>query len=122
MPWAKEEGGDREWYGGNNLAALLPVDGIWVGMGPEKNYRDKFWWWRSGYKAREEPQPDLSISAMRLDAPAPPVEIDRATNAYGPGWDAMLVGMEFPTGGCWEIRGTYNGAQQLIVVVFVKDS
>lgn len=32
------------WYGSEALAAFIPRDGIWVGMGPEKNYRDKFWW------------------------------------------------------------------------------
>lgn len=120
-PWSSDETSERGWYGSSNLAALLPNDGVWVGMGPERDYRDKFWWWRAGYDAHKEPNPDLTISAVRLDGLAPPVEIENATNAYGKGWHAMLVGMGFPTKGCWEIRGTYNGAQQLIVVVFVTD-
>jgi hypothetical protein len=29
----------------------------------------------------------------------------------------MLVGMVFPTAGCWEVRGTYRGSQELTVVM-----
>lgn len=76
---------------------------------------------RAGYDAHEDPNPGLTISAVRLDGLAPPMEIENATNARGNGWDAMLVGMEFPTEGCWEILGTYSGAQNPIVAVFVTD-
>jgi hypothetical protein len=30
------------WYGSSNLAAFLPLDGVWYGMGRERNYGDKF--------------------------------------------------------------------------------
>jgi hypothetical protein len=118
-PWSDDEDSSFGWYGSENLAAFLPRDGHWVGMGAERNYFDKFWWWRSGYRADEEPNPDLSISAVRLDGSAPVVEIDDATNAFGEGWQSMLVGMEFPTAGCWEVRGTYNGTEQLVLVLLV---
>ncbi len=97
------------WFGTSKLAARVPEDGHWTAMGPEHNYRDKWWWWREGYRAKEETKPELIISASRLDGPAPPVFIPHATNAYGPGWDLMLVGMEFPTSGCWEVIGRYHG-------------
>ena len=123
VPGSVPEGSSHAWYGSERLAALVPVDGVWMGMGAESNYGGKFWWWRRGYDAVKEPTPNLTISALRLDGPAPAVEITRATNAAGVGtnWDAMLVGMEFPTNGCWEVRGTYNGTQELIVVVFVAE-
>ena len=88
-------------------------------MGPGRMYGDKFWWWRSGYSAFEEPRPNLTISAIRLDGVAPDVEINNATNAFGDGWHAMLIGMEFPSAGCWKVVGTYNGSQQLAFVLLV---
>lgn len=125
VPWPTEEGSDRAWYGSASLAAFVPTDGIWKGMGPERNYGDKFWWRRAGYDAHEEAQPKLSIFALRLDGPALVVEIAQATNAYGGGSSVMLVGMEFPTHGCWMLWGTYKPpqqrAQQLTVVVFVPE-
>jgi hypothetical protein len=81
-------------------------------MGPDRNHGDEFWWWREAYSGHEEPVPDL---------PAPPVSIERATHArIQGGRDLMLTFMEFPTEGCWEVRGTYQGSQKLTVVVFVR--
>jgi hypothetical protein len=100
----------HHWHGSNELAALIPADGQWAGMGPDRNYFDKFWWWRIGYVARgEEAQPDLTISATRTDGQALKVLITDATSGYGENWDAMLVGMEFPTEGCWKVTGSYQG-------------
>jgi hypothetical protein len=113
------QSGDRAWYGSELLAALVPIDGKWIGMGPERAYRDKFWWWRRGFDARAEWQPDLVISAVRLDGPASHFELTRVTTGYDDEWDAMLVGMEFPSAGCWEVRATYNGVQELTVVLQV---
>jgi len=31
----------------------------------------------------------------------------------------MLVGIGFPSPGCWELRGTYNGTEELTIVVKV---
>ncbi len=100
------------WHGSNELAALIPGDGNWTGMGSGKNYRDKFWWWRLGFNARsDEAQPDLTIHAHRIDGDAPMVFINNATSGYGESWDAMLVMMEFPTSGCWRVIGSYKGRE-----------
>jgi len=97
-----------KWVGTEKLAAQVPEDGHWTGMGASHNYRDKFWWWRKGYRAQEETKPKLSITAKRLDGAAPPVHIPHATNAFGEGWHRILVGMEFPTDGCWLVVGNYH--------------
>lgn len=86
-------------------------------------FGDKFWWWRQGYSAHEEPKPNLVISAVRLDGPHEAFEVNDATNAmgYDGDWDAMLVGMHFPSEGCWELRGRYNDRQELTIVLKVSD-
>ena len=104
------------WYGSDELTALIPKDGHWVGMGPDRNYSDKFWWWRRGYNARKEPNPELIISGTRLDGPASPVLVTDTTNGYGENWSTMLVGMEFPTAGCWEVIGKYGGNELKLIV------
>jgi hypothetical protein len=108
------------WYGGEALAALIPKNGIWTGMGPEKDFGDKFWWWRLGYDAKVEPVPDLEITARRLDGSAASIRVSNATSGYSSNrnviWNSMLVGMEFPTSGCWEVTGTYNAVETLILV------
>jgi hypothetical protein len=107
------------WYGSENLAVLLPKDGVWEGMGEESNYSDKFWWWRSGYSAEAEPMPDLKLAVTLMDGSAPVLHVANATNAQGNGWQAMLIGIEFPMRGCWEIQGIYQGSQVLTVVLRV---
>lgn len=108
----------HDWYGSETLAALIPRNGHWVGMGPDYDYRDKFWWWREGF-SRQVPKFDLKVTATRLDAEAPVVTINDATAGWNETWNAMLVGMEFPTAGCWEVTGTYDGNTNLTIVLLV---
>ena len=98
------------------MAVWLPSDGNWSGMGPKHHYRDKLWWWRRGYDAHKEPAPDLMLQATRLDGDALPVWVDNATNAYGEGWSRMLMALEFPTSGCWEVNARYREEQLTFVV------
>jgi len=99
------------WVGSPRLAAQVPENGHWIGMGPEYQFRDKWWWWREGYNAHDEGKPALEITATMLDGEAPPVHIPHATNAMSahnpPRWHRILTLMEFPTPGCWEVTATY---------------
>ena len=99
------------WFGSNDLAARAPKDGHWTAMGPDYNYRDKWWWWREGYNAHDERKPALEITATMLDGEALPVHIPHATNAMSahnpPRWHRILTLMEFPAPGCWEVTATY---------------
>ena len=100
------------WVGSPKLAAQVPKDGHWVAMGAEHNYRDKWWWWREGYRAVEETQPELMILANRLDAPAPPVVIRACDQCdITASLDLILTGMEFPTSGCWDVFASYRGEE-----------
>jgi hypothetical protein len=107
------------WYGSEALAVILRPDGIWRGMGPSFNYRDKLFWWSHGFQPGLES--NLKVIGKRLDADAPPANISSTTNAKAEslgGW-AMLVGVEFPSAGCWQITGSYLG-QELSFVVEVR--
>lgn len=107
------------WYGSETLAVMLRPDGIWRGMGPAHDYRDKLFWWSVGFKPGLESK--LSISARKLTDPNAKADISAPTGAESPslgGW-AMLVAVEFPSAGCWEITGRYLG-QSLAFVVEVR--
>lgn len=103
------------WYGSEPLAVALKPDGIWKGLGPEHNYRDKLAWWSYRYDGGQEPKPELVVTGERLDAEAAPAQVSEVTNAYVGGW-VMLHLIEFPSSGCWEIKGTYHGQTLSFVV------
>lgn len=106
------------WYGSNALWTDLPKDGVWYALPHNtEGYTQKIFWWREGYIWNEEPEPDLTVTGERLDAPAPPLIVSRATNAYADDiGSAMLVGVDFPTRGCWKITGKYGDAELSFVV------
>ena len=104
------------WYGSNSLWTAVRQDGIWASLplNPE-GYTQKVFWWREGYVWTQEPE--LIVTGERLDAFAPPLIVSRATNAYAADIDsAMLVGVDFPTLGCWRITGKYADAELSFVV------
>jgi hypothetical protein len=106
------------WYGTEALWTLLRTDGTWRGLPHNPDgYTQKVFWWRKGYSWTAEPAPQLSVTGRRLDAPAPPLHVSKATNAFAQDiWSAMLVGVDFPTLGCWEITGRYEGHELSFVV------
>ena|SRR5712691_5981430 len=112
----------RFWYGSEGLAVLLKAGGRWRGMGAARSYRDKLFWWREGYDGNSEPTPKLVVTGRRLDGESPALATPRTTGAkhadFG-GW-AMLVALEFPSGGCWEVTGEY-GTQKVSFVVEVRE-
>ncbi|HEY0068458.1 MAG TPA: hypothetical protein VGE04_00665, partial [Chloroflexia bacterium] len=88
-------------------------DGTWSGP------RQKVFWWRKGYSWEEDPTPQLTVTGRRLDAPAPPLDVSKATNAFAEDiQSAMLVGIDFPMSGCWEITGKVAD-QELSFVIWV---
>jgi len=70
-------------------------------------------WWRQGYDYRTEPKPKLKVTGKRLDAPALPLMAE-VSNVSG-SQHSMMVGMNFPTLGCWEITGHYEDDDLFIV-------
>jgi len=99
---------------------MLPVEGIWRGLGSRYRFREKLFWWASGFEPGLESS--LKVSARKLDGTGAEGVVSPPTNAHAPdlgGW-TMLVMVEFPSSGCWEIKGEYLG-QTLSFVVEARD-
>ncbi len=103
------------WYGTPDLWTMLGADGTWSALPKSAaGYTQKVFWWRQGYSSAA-----LTVTGKRLDGPATPITADKATSASADFGDAMLVGIEIPTPGCWEITGHYD-AHELSFVVWVE--
>lgn len=117
-PYPRSAPGNNFWYGTDSLWTAVPRSGVWSDLphNPE-GYTQKVLWWRTGYSWTAEPEPDLTVSGRRLDAWVSPLNVSRATNAFAEDiQSAMLVGVDFPTLGCWEITGQYAGTERSFVV------
>jgi hypothetical protein len=88
------------------------MDGTWKGLRhytpSDPTFRQKLFLWRQFYDVRSEPQPEVTITGRRLDSFAPALLADQAAN----GWAQrdqpfMVVGINFPTLGCWEIKALW---------------
>ncbi len=98
------------WYGTDDLWTGLPLDGVWNSLS------QKVFWWSVDYSVNAEPIPALTVTGTRLDGETPPPQVDHPTNANG----QMLVGVDFPTGGCWQITAEYQN-HTVNFVVWVTD-
>ena len=106
------------WYGSEMLWTMLPADGTWASLPHNPDgYTQKIFWWRVGYVWNEEPQPELKVTGERLDEKTPPLIVSNATNAYASDiGSAMLVGVDFPTLGCWQVTGKYKDTELSFVI------
>jgi len=98
------------WLGSEHLWTALPTNGVWSDLpnNPE-GFTQKIFWWSDLFSLEDEPEPDLLVTGQRLDAKAPLLNVSKATNAFASDiGDAMLVGVDFPTLGCWKITGHYK--------------
>ena len=102
------------WFGSDGLWIIPPANGEWRGL------RQKMGWWRQGYDWRTEPR--LKITGRRLDSRAPPLDVDgpSGVGGGGPPRSYMMVGLTFPTPGCWEITG-HDENDELTFVVWVAN-
>ncbi|MGD2077410.1 MAG: c-type cytochrome [Chloroflexota bacterium] len=109
------------WYGSNALWTQLPRDGVWRDLPHnERGYTQKIFFSRQGYDWIEEPLPALTLSGRRLDGDGQTFEEPEATNGFHPDVGSfMLIGVDIPTEGCWEITGHYQG-HELSFVVWVE--
>jgi hypothetical protein len=91
---------------------------VWAALPhSSQGYGQKVFWWREGYIWNEEPEPQISVTAERVDAPATPFKESTGTNAYASDiGSAMLTGVNFSTAGCWKVTGKYADAELSFVI------
>lgn len=96
----------------------LDANGTWLMVGaPGGVQSDKRLWWREGYDWQAETTPRLQVTGRRLVAPAPTVTASDATNGFREDIGVfMLLGLELPDEGCWELTGHYAGTNLRFVV------
>lgn len=98
------------WHGSNFLWTSLPENGVWANLphNPE-GLTQKTFWWSDLFFLRDELEPALVVTGERLDAKAPSFAFNDATSASATDiGSAMLIGIDIPTPGCWEITGMYK--------------
>jgi hypothetical protein len=106
------------WFGTEGLWTALHNDGVWAGLPLNSDgYGQKIMWWSEFYDLPNELEPALVVSGRRLDGDAAALRFHGATNAMADDiGEAMLTGVEFPTLGCWEVRGEYKKTSLTFVV------
>ncbi len=102
------------WFGTPALWTSLRPDGTWSSLPYQDGaYSQKVFWWSRDYDGKIP----LSVSGKRIDGSAPPLRSSPATNAFAEDiGSSILVGVELPSAGCWEITGHLKRATISFVV------
>ena len=108
------------WFGTEKLWINLLSDGTWE-LGhyspSETAFRQKLLWWHKGFDGAADQQPILKVTGKRLDSPAPTFEENESAEPYGgPNAQFIVVGLDIPTVGCWNITGRFGTAELSFVV------
>lgn len=109
-------------YGTDALfTQMISSDGRWRGIKSATGTRNKSAWFRKDAEWREERPYQLVVTAKRIDAVGPMLTVARVTNMLvGKEQEevAMLLMLELPERGCWEVTGNYK-SDSLSFVVWV---
>jgi hypothetical protein len=112
------------WYGSSRLWTALDVAGeTWYALPRTDSGAivQKTFWWSALFSVRTEEQPAISVTGRRLDRPGPTFQAGNpGTNAAFDETTSMLVGIDIPTPGCWELTARYRG-NELSYVVWIDD-
>jgi hypothetical protein len=123
-PLAKDPMPGSSWFGSAHLWVSLAVAGeSWgpPGLGRSFPITQKTFWWSADWFPDAEPQPAISVTGTRLDGPGSFRFGDPGTNASAEFGTAMLVGIDIPREGCWQITGRYRTAELSYVVWVAGD-
>jgi hypothetical protein len=107
------------WYGDDALWTMLDPGGeVWAGLPNNTgSLTQKTWWWSRNFEMERERSPAITVTGMRLDASGSFSAGNPGTHAYADFGTAMLVGVDIPATGCWDIRAKYEGAELAYVVL-----
>jgi hypothetical protein len=108
-------------YGTDALFTQIYSDGRWRGIRSESGTRNKSAWFRKDAEWGGERPYQLVVTAKRMDAKGPLLTVPRVTNMLVGKEQkevAMLLMVELPERGCWEVTGNYK-SDSLSFVVWV---
>ncbi len=108
-----------DWYGSAQLWTMLGNGGeVWAGWVRAKPpvLPQKTFWWSADWNPADEPQPTIIVTGRRLDGPGS-FTFGPGTNASADFGTAMLVGIDIPSYGCWELTARYRLATLSYVVL-----
>jgi len=110
-----------EWYGSADLWTMLDRDGEvwgpWLYASPPA-LPQKTFWWSVDWKSADEPEPTIIVTGRRLDGPGS-FTFGPGTNASADFGTAMLVGIDIPSYGCWELTAQFRQSKLSYVVSVV---
>jgi hypothetical protein len=112
------------WYGNAHLWTMLDKRGErWHDLPVDADgYGQKTFWWSADWPVWDELEPAIRVTGRRLDGNAPPLTaFFPGTNASADFGTAMLVGVDVPTAGCWELTARYRAASLSVVVWVAGD-
>jgi hypothetical protein len=111
------------WYGTRHLWTSLPPDGqVWPASSlphDTTGIGQKMFWWSADWNPASEPMPAITVSGVRLDGGGGTFGVSGGTNAIADFGTAMLVGVEFPFAGCWQVTAKYRD-DSLTHVLWIK--
>lgn len=103
---------EAEWYGTADLWTMLDRAGeVWWALPRDRHgLGEKTFWWSQHFVLQDEPRPAISVAGRRLDAPSETFEVPGPGTNGGRGdiGTFMLVGVQVPRAGCWELTATYR--------------
>jgi hypothetical protein len=111
-------GNQKVWYGTERLWTMLSRDGETWGrlINAPHTITVKSFWWSTAWSLNAEPQPNIALMGKQLAGSGAFTATSPGTNASADFGEAMLVGFDVPTPGCWRITATYREASLSYVV------
>lgn len=110
------------WYGTSALWTMLDPEGeVWAGLPVDDGVFGQKWiWWSDASSRTAEPIPPITVTGRQLDGSA-----SLKAKAGWPGNTGfrqdiasfMMVEIEIPGGGCWELTARYGDAELSYVVM-----
>jgi hypothetical protein len=97
------------WFGTADLWTMLPADGA---RNSQLLDGEKTWWFSQHYlnpSAESSPRIAVTGRLLELGSATSVTLADSGTNASADFGLSMLVGVQVPSTGCWELTATYKG-------------
>ena len=108
------------YLGTDRLWTMFPIKGVLKGTTASGATHLELVWFRQGYNQWVEPTPRLKVHGKRLDGTARGVAVSQPKFIGSTPRNAMLVGLDIPDSGCWQITGRFEDEELAFVVWVTK--